>query len=192
MSIELEIGRIAAAKNKIRAKLVALGLAQSTANIDTCATAVDGIADNGAVSIQVKEGDTYTIPKGYHNGSGTVSGIGGGGNYTLQSKTVNPTKEQQNITPDHGYYGMSDVTVNPIPEIYNDTSAVTAAAADVLANKIIVDAKGKTVAGTMHHNGALNATIDGLTTTQYTVPAGCTSGGTIKLSNAIENRLKEI
>lgn len=175
MSTQTEITRIQTARNAIRTKLVALGLAQSTTKLDGLATAIEGIENRGAVSAQVQEGDTYTIPKGYHNGSGTVSGVAGGGNYTLQSKTVTPTKSQQNVTPDSGYYGMSDVTVNPIPENFNDTTPVTATAPDVLANKVIVNADGATVAGTMPNNGAVNKTLDA-TAPSYTVPKGYHDG----------------
>lgn len=116
MSVSTELERIQTARNTLRTKAVELGIAQSTAKLDDLATAYDGIANQGAVSASVQEGDTYTIPKGYHNGSGTVSGVAGGGNYNLQSKTVTPTKSQQNVTPDGGYYGLSDVTVGAIPE----------------------------------------------------------------------------
>lgn len=193
MSTQSEITRIQTARNTIRTKLVALGLAQSTAKLDTLATAIDSIENRGAVSAQVQEGDTYTIPKGYHNGSGTVSGVAGGGNYSLQGKTVTPTKAQQNVTPDSGYYGLSEVTVNPIPENYNDTNPVTAGAADVLANKIIVNAAGETVAGTMPNNGAVSGTIDGLTNTAYTIPRGYHNGsGKVTLDGTIEEALAAI
>ena len=186
MSVATEIARIQDARNVIRTKLVTLGLATSTADIDDCADAVDGIENRGAVSANVQEGDTYTIPKGYHNGSGTVSGVAGGGNYSLQSKSVTPTKKQQNVTPDSGYYGISDVTVNPIPENYQDVTPVTAGAGDVLANKVIVDATGKSVAGTMPNNGAVSKTLD-ITTTSYTVPAGYHNGSG-KVSIATETK----
>ena len=126
MSIATELAKLQTARNKIRTKLVALGLVAAAAKLDDCATAVDGISNQGAVSATVQEGDTYTIPAGYHNGSGTVSGVAGGGNYKLQSKTVAPTKAQQAITPDSGYYGLSDVTVSQIPDAYQDVSSVTA------------------------------------------------------------------
>ena len=100
MSISTELSRLQTARNKIRTKLIALGLVTATAKLDDCASAVDGISNQGAVSATVQEGDTYTIPAGYHNGSGTVSGVAGGGNYKLQSKTVSPTKAQQAVTPD--------------------------------------------------------------------------------------------
>lgn len=193
MSTSTEIARLQAARNKLRTKAVALGIGTSTDKLDTLADAYDGIVNRGAVSATVQEGDTYTIPAGYHNGSGTVSGVGGGGNYTLQSKTATPTKSQQSITPDSGYYGLSDVTVAAIPAAYQDVSSVDATAADVLANKIIVLADGSVTAGTMPNNGAVAATIDGLTTTSYTIPAGKHSGtGTVSLTNAIETALAAI
>lgn len=188
MSTQTEITRIQTARNTLRTKAVELGIAQNTAKIDALATAFSGIENKGAVSATVQEGDTYTIPKGYHNGSGTVSGVAGGGNYNLQSKTVTPTKSQQNVTPDSGYYGLSDVTVSAIPENYNDTSPVTAGAADVLANKIIVNADGETVAGTMTNNGAVAKTLDATSNNQsYTVPAGYHSGSG-KVSIALETK----
>ena len=192
MSIATEISRIQTGRNTIRSKLVELGLAQSADGLDKLATAVEGIENRGAVSATVQEGDTYTIPKGYHNGSGTVSGVSGGGNYSLQSKTVTPTKLQQSITPDSGYYGLSDVTVAAIPESYQDVSAVTAGAGDVLTGKVFVDAEGRTTTGTMVNNGRISKTIDGLTAVSVTVPAGYTSGGTVSLSGDIENALAAI
>lgn len=176
MSTSTEISRLTTARNTIRDKLIDLGLATSTSKLDALATAVDGIANRGSVSATVQEGDTYTIPAGYHNGSGTVSGVAGGGNYTLQSKTATPTKNQQSVTPDSGYYGLSDVTVAPIPEAYQNVSAVNAGAADVLAGKIIVDAAGPKT-GTMANNGAISKTLDATENNQsYTVPQGYHSG----------------
>lgn len=175
MSISEQILRIQNDRNTMRTKLVDLGLVQSTADLDDIATAVSGIENRGAVSATVQEGDTYTIPKGYHSGSGTVSGVKGGGNYTLQGKSVTPTKAQQNITPDNGYYGLSEVTVGAIPENYQDVSPVTAAAGDVLATKVIVDKTGKSIAGTMPNNGAVTQTIS-VATPSYTIPAGYHSG----------------
>ena len=188
MSTANEITRIQTARNTIRTKLVELGLAQSTSKLDALATAVEGIENKGAVNVQVQEGSTYTIPKGYHNGSGVVSGVAGGGNYTLQEKAVTPTKAQQSVTPDSGYYGLSGVTVAAIPSNYNDTSAVTAAAADVLANKVIVAADGSTITGTMPANGAVTKTLDATTNNQsYTVPKG-NHNGSGKVSIVLETK----
>lgn len=186
MSTATEITRLQTARNTIRTKLVDLGLANSTAKIDALATAVAGIDNRGAVNAQVQEGSTYTIPKGYHNGSGVVSGVAGGGNYTLQEKSITPTKAQQNVTPDSGYYGLSGVTVGAIPANYNDTSAVTAAAADVLANKVIVNADGETITGTMPNNGVVTKALD-TSTTSYTIAKGYHSG-TGKVSISTETK----
>lgn len=182
MSIALELSRIQTDRNTIRAKLVELGMATGTANLDALATAIEGIINQGAVSVTVKEGETYTIPKGYHNGSGTVSGVAGGGSYNLQSKTATPTKKQQNVTPDAGYYGLSDVTVAPIPDAYQDVSSTTAAAGDVLTGKVYVLADGTVTTGTMPNNGTVSKTLDATTIT-YTIPKGYHSGtGTVTIT----------
>jgi len=175
MSVATYISSIEADRNTIRNKLVELGMAASSDKLNKLADAIEGIVTQGAVSITVQEGDTYTIPKGYHNGNGTVSGVSGGGNYTLQAKTATPTKKQQNIAPDSGFYGLSGVTVNAIPEAYQDTSSVTAAAADVLTGKVIVTADGTVTSGEMVNNGAVNKTLD-VTTITYTIPKGYHSG----------------
>lgn len=183
MSTATEISRLQTARNTIRNKLVTFGLATSTDKLDDLADAIDGISYQGAVSATVQEGDSYTIPAGYHNGSGTVSGVSGGGNYTLQSKTVTPTKSQQSISPDSGYYGLSAVTVNAIPEAYQDVSSVTATAGDVLATKIIVTSDGTVTTGTMTNNGAVSKVLDATTSNQsYTVPSGYHNGsGTVSI-----------
>lgn len=100
------------------------------------------MTNNGAVSgtITTKAG-TYTIPQGFHDGSGTVnistteqnkiiasnikSGVvilGVTGTYsgegaTAQAKTATPTTSQQVITPDANYDYLSQVTVNRIPYV---------------------------------------------------------------------------
>ena len=182
MSVATEITRIQTDRNMIRNKLIDFGLAESTSNLDALATAVDGIVNCGAVSATVQEGDTYTIPKGYHNGSGTVSGVAGGGSYNLQSKSVTPTKQQQSITPDSGYYGLSDVTVGAIPAAYQDVSSVTAVAGDVLAGKIFVTSSGAVTTGEMPNNGAVNKTLTAQEQ-NYTIPKGYHSGtGSVSIS----------
>ena len=171
------ITALTGSRNTIRTKLVDFGLVAGTAKLGDCATAVDGIANNGAVDISVQEGESYTIPKGYHNGAGVVKGVAGGGNYTLQPKTVTPTKSQQSITPDQGYYGLSGVTVKAIPENFQDVSATTAVAADVLATKVFIAADGTTTTGTMANNGGVSKTLDATTGNQsYTIPAGYHNG----------------
>lgn len=194
MSISEQITRLQTARNTIRAKLAAIGLVDNAAKLETCAEAINGITDNGAVSASVKEGESYKIPAGWHNGAGTVMGIAGGGNYALEeTKTVTPTKGQQTIAPSEGFYGLQGVVVNPIPTEYQDVSDVDAEAKHVLAGKIIVLADGTVTPGTMVNNGAVNATINGLSVTSYTIPEGYHNGeGTISLSSDIEDALAAI
>lgn len=181
-SIETKYLRIENARNVIRAKLVELGLAESSMHLDALAAIIADIVNQGAVSVQITEGQTYTIPAGLHNGSGTVSGVAGGGEYTLEpTKTVTPTKSQQNVTPSDGFYGLEGVTVLPIPAMYQDVTPVTAAAEDVLSGKIIVLANGTTAAGTMTDNGEVTKVLDAATVS-YTIPKGRHSGtGTVSI-----------
>lgn len=175
MGIQEEILRIQAARDTLRNKAVELKISSGTEKIDELAEDYDAIVNQGSLTAKVKEGETYTIPKGYHDGTGTVSGVAGGGNYNLQSKQITPTKKPQQVTPDEGYYGMSDVTVQAIPAQYQDVSSVTAIAEDVLATKIIVDKEGSQIAGSMLNNGAVSKSLD-TTTTSYVVPKGYHNG----------------
>ena len=175
MSVQTEIQRIQTARNTLRTKAVELKISSGTEKLDELAEDYNGITNQGSITAQVKEGETYTIPKGYHDGTGTVSGVSGGGSYNLQSKSVTPTKKPQQVTPDGGYYGLSDVTVEAIPTQYQDTSSVTATAGDVLTGKVIVTADGSVTPGTMTNNGAVNKTLD-TTTKSYTIPAGYHDG----------------
>lgn len=168
-------------RNKIRNKLIELGLAASADTLDKLAIAIESIVNQGAVSIQVKEGETVTIPAGFHNGGGTVAGVSGGGSYLLQSKNITPTKKQQTVTSDSGYYGLDSVVVNAIPDAYQDVSGVTAGAEDVVIGKIIVLPSGATVPGTMPDNGKVTQILDATTLT-YTIPKGKHDGtGTVKI-----------
>lgn len=196
MSVASEITRISNARNSIRTKLVSLGLAGTTDNLTELAADVNNITDKGSPSATVAQGETYTIVPGYYRG-GTVTGTGSGSDYQLQAKeNITPTTSSQTITPDSGYYGLSQVQINPIPSNYKDVSAVDAMASDVLAGKIIVDATGALVTGTMPNNGVISGTITGLGSvtgdTYYTIPAGYTSGGTVSLTNDIETALAGI
>jgi hypothetical protein len=215
MSIATEITRLQGLRATLRSKLVSMLGISPSADLEDCVTAVGGITDNGAVSgsLSTKAG-VYTVPAGYHNGSGSVaiasaeqakiipgnikSGItvlGVGGSYTgeaidLQTKSVTPSTSAQDVTPDAGYDGLSKVTVGAIPSNYADVTDVTAAAGDVLSSKVFVTAAGAETAGTMPNNGAVSATINGTTVTSYTVPAGYHNGsGTVGLDGTIEAAL---
>lgn len=218
MSIQTEITRLQGLRNALRTKLVSFGLVQSSADLEDCVTAVDAVENRGAVEGSISDVNTnYTIQAGYHNGQGkvgiaaaeklkliasniksgvTILGVLGtysGESSKLQAKTVTPTKSKQDITADEGYDALSSVTVNAIPDAYADVTGVTAAAGDVLANKIFVDSTGAQVPGTMANNGAVAATIDGLTVTEYIIPKGFHSGaGKVSLTNDIETALAAI
>ena len=107
------------------------------------------MANNGAVTgtISTKAGQ-YTIPQGYHDGSGKVSiataeqnkiiatnirqgvtilgvegTMSGSEGVNAQAKTATPSWSQQVITPDTGYTHLSQVTVASIPIAYSDNAA---------------------------------------------------------------------
>lgn len=109
------------------------------------ARVVGTMTNNGGVTgtISTKAGQ-YTIPAGYHDGSGKVGiasaeqakilpenirrntvilGVTGtldvGSPEVPQQKTVTPSNAQQTITPDAGYTCLSQVIVNAIP--YSET-----------------------------------------------------------------------
>ena len=110
---------------------------------------IGSMPNNGAVSgtISTVSGE-YTVPQGYHDGSGKVSissteqakliagnirqgvtilgvegTMSGQEDVNAQSKTVTPSATAQTVTPDTGYNYLTQVTVNAIPYSESDNSA---------------------------------------------------------------------
>lgn len=106
------------------------------------------MTNNGSVTGIIDDvDDEYTIPNGYHDGSGKVSissveqakiipgniksgieilGVTGdytGASITAQSKTITPSTTQQVITPDQNYDYLSQVTVNAISYVESANAA---------------------------------------------------------------------
>lgn len=69
-----------------------------------------------------------------------------------------------------------------------DTSDATAAAGDILSGTTAYTALGWTQ-GTMPNNGTIEKTIDGINTKSTTIPAGYTSGGSVSLTDDIDNEV---
>lgn len=64
---------------------------------------------------------------------------------------------------------------------------------DLAQGKQLINADGSIVTGVVPNRGAVNATIDGLNTSSYTIQAGIHNGsGVVSLTDAIENALAAI
>lgn len=137
----------------------------------------------GAVTQSLNANATsYTIPSGYHNGSGKVS-------ITTETKSVTPTKSAQTVTPTSGKV-LSSVSVGAIPSQYVTTTDATAIADEILSGETAY-VNGAKITGSMPNNGAVSRVMDGINVKNINVPAGYTSGGTISLDDTIETEVDE-
>lgn len=104
-----------------------------------------------------------------------------------ETKTATPTKSVQEVRPDSGYNGLESVTIEAIPDAYQDVTGVTSTAATTLTGSKFVDKNGTLTVGTMPNNGDVSQTIDGLETQSVSIPEGYTTGGTIALDSTIND-----
>ena len=105
----------------------------------------------------------------------------------LSQDTVNPASLLSGITA-HDKRGYS---INGTCTFDVDSTDATVAVAEMLAGKTAY-ARGAKLTGTMPNNGNVSGSMDGLTVTSITIPAGYTTGGTVSLTNDIEAALAAI
>ena len=72
MSIATEITRISTLRNRIRQKLVTLGLVSSSSDLEDCADAIETITANTSSDLSVS-GATVTAPAGYYANAASTS-----------------------------------------------------------------------------------------------------------------------
>ena len=163
------------------------------------------MTDNGAKTALLNCGGSYTIPKGYHNGNGKVTGN------SLSSQTTATAAAENILTGKTAYVNGSKVTGTmtdngtktaslncggsyTIPKGYHNgngkvtgnslssQTTATAAAENILTGKTAY-VNGSKVTGTMPDNGAKTASLN--CGGSYTIPKGYHNGsGVIRANSA--------
>lgn len=95
------------------------------------------------------------------------------------------------VTPSDAMYPDNIPTAPPSSGGDSPIVGGTATAADILVGKTAV-VNGVLITGTMPDNGRIEKTIDGLSFTSADIPKGYTSGGSVSLTDDIENALEEV
>lgn len=165
--------------------------------------------NNPPQAVELSGGNSYTIPRGFHDGTGKVTGVGtvlpdlpspaGAGDILAGKQAVSGDGTRlTGIMPNNP---PEDVEVSggesyQIPEGYHTgTGKVTgkgtvlpeltdpATAADILIRKEVIDQSGQELAGTMPNNGAVSAEL--AAGGSYTIPAGYHNGQGKVISTAV-------
>ena len=165
------------------------------------------MTNNGAVSTSVGVGGSYTVPAGYHNGSGKVSGPTLSGNAatnqvmsgatfysnsgtkqtgTLTNYGVEPTAGRIGEYQSHLYIYVPDISSGENNRGVVQRSLHTplsnlgnASTAQVLSGTTFTSSAGLTKTGAMTNRGAVSATIS--PGGSYTIPAGYHCGSLVEV-----------
>lgn len=163
---------------------------------DNFPTAISGITYRGAVTSSLNAGGSYTIPAGYHNGSGKVTAN------SLASQTTGTASAGEILSGETAWVGGSKITGTmtnrgavtksliasgsyTIPAGYHNGSgkvtaaslssqtSATAAASEILSGETAW-VNGSKITGSMTNRGAITTTIQ--PGGSYTIPAGYHNG----------------